>query len=90
MAIITWIIFGAIVGFVAELLVGGREGFGCLASIIIGMIGSFVGNTLVRLLQTGSFDVTGVASFDPLNIIVSVVGAIIFVALLRMARGGRD
>lgn len=89
MALLTWIIFGAIVGFLAELLIGGKEGFGCFTSIIIGMIGSFVGNTLVQYLQTGNFDVFGVASFDPLNVLVSVIGAIIFVALLRIARGSK-
>lgn len=86
MEILTWIIFGAIIGFLADLLVGG-EGLGCFASIFVGIIGSFVGNSLLHLVQTGNFNILATTSLSLGNIVVSVIGAILFVGFIRAVSG---
>jgi len=46
MGIVAWIIFGALVGWIASLLTGQAERRGCLANILIGMVGSLIGGLL--------------------------------------------
>lgn len=71
MGIISWIVLGAIAGFLANLVVGGREGI--LGTIILGIVGAVVGGWLAsEVFHKG--DVTGV---NVESIVISVIGAII-------------
>jgi len=85
MGIISWIVLGAIAGFIATLILGTREGI--LMTIILGIVGAVVGGFLA-----GAFlnlkDPTGI---NVETIVVSVIGAIIviFVANLLMGNGRR-
>jgi uncharacterized membrane protein YeaQ/YmgE (transglycosylase-associated protein family) len=82
MGILAWIVFGAIAGAIAAALMGERTG--CVMNIIVGIIGAFVGGMLVSLL--GGIPVTG---FNLYSMIVAVLGAIVFLAILRALRGRR-
>jgi uncharacterized membrane protein YeaQ/YmgE (transglycosylase-associated protein family) len=77
MGIITWIVLGAIAGFLANMLVGGREGL--IGTIVLGIVGAVVGGWLA-----GTFlklkDPTGI---NVESIVVSVIGAIIVLFLYR-------
>ena len=53
MGIISWIIFGALAGWVASAVIGGGGRRGCLSNVIIGVLGAFIGGFLVEWL-TGS------------------------------------
>lgn len=83
--IISLIIIGLIAGAVARLLVPGRQHIGILATILLGIVGSFIGGFLGYLIfhkdaQNGFF--------QPSGIIGSIIGAVI--ALLIYTRmGGR-
>ena len=71
MGILSWIVLGAISGFLANLVVGGREGV--IGTIILGIVGAVVGGYLAQaILHKG--DVTGV---NVESIVISVVGAIV-------------
>jgi len=48
--IVTWIIFGAIVGVVARFLMPGPDPMGWVGTIVLGIIGSFVGWRAVAAL----------------------------------------
>jgi len=68
MGIIAWIVLGAIVGFITNLIMGGSEGV--IATIILGIVGALVGVTWpARVL--GVADVTGV---NVESIVVAVIG----------------
>jgi uncharacterized membrane protein YeaQ/YmgE (transglycosylase-associated protein family) len=83
MGILSWIVLGAIAGFLANLLVGGREGV--IGTIILGIIGAVVGGYLAQaVLHKG--DVTGV---NIESIVIAVVGAIIVLFVWRALRGSR-
>lgn len=84
-AIITWIIFGAIVGAVARFLMPGRDPMGWVATIILGIVGSFVGGWLGQLLFAGN------ASLPPPSAgwIGSIIGAIVVLAIYRYSQGRR-
>jgi Predicted membrane protein len=81
--IISLIVVGLIAGAVARLLVPGRQNIGILATIVLGIVGSFIGGFLGYLIfhkdaQSGFF--------QPSGIIGSIIGAII--ALLIYLRMG--
>jgi uncharacterized membrane protein YeaQ/YmgE (transglycosylase-associated protein family) len=83
MGLILFLIVGLIAGFVARWLVPGPDTMGWLGTMILGVIGSFVGGTLAALLFGGTLDVT------PAGLIGSVVGAIIVLLIWRAMGGER-
>jgi uncharacterized membrane protein YeaQ/YmgE (transglycosylase-associated protein family) len=82
MGIIVFLIVGLIAGFIARALVPGPDPMGWLGTMILGIVGSFVGGTLAALVFGGTLEVS--AS----GIIGSIVGAVI-VLLIWRAMGGR-
>ncbi|MET8426176.1 GlsB/YeaQ/YmgE family stress response membrane protein [Nocardia sp. NPDC059091] len=50
MGIITMIIIGLIAGAIARLLVPGKEDFGIIWTVVLGIIGGYVGGTLGSLV----------------------------------------
>ena len=81
--IVTWIIFGGIVGLIARFLLPGRDSMSLVATIVLGIIGSFVGGFLAQLLFNGN------ASIPPPTAgwIGSIIGAIIALMVYRATQG---
>jgi uncharacterized membrane protein YeaQ/YmgE (transglycosylase-associated protein family) len=80
--IIWWIIVGLIVGALARLLLPGRDPMGWLATIILGIAGSFLGGFISSLIwkpASGSY-------FQPAGILLSLVGAILLLLVWRKLR----
>jgi uncharacterized membrane protein YeaQ/YmgE (transglycosylase-associated protein family) len=75
--IIAWIVLGAIAGFITNLIMGGTGGV--LTTILLGIVGAVVGGFLAGNVL-GVADVTGI---NLESIIVSVIGAVIVVAVYR-------
>lgn len=84
MGIISWLLVGLLAGWIANMIMSSGAG-GLLADIAIGVIGALVGGFLAGILFGGEF-VTG---FNPVTIIVSIVGAIVVIALYRLLTGQR-
>ncbi len=83
MGIVSWIVLGAIAGFLANLVVGGREGI--LGTILLGIVGAIVGGWLAsEVFHKG--DVTGV---NVESIVISVLGAIIVLVVWTTATRNR-
>jgi uncharacterized membrane protein YeaQ/YmgE (transglycosylase-associated protein family) len=82
MGIIVFLIVGLIAGFIARALVPGPDPMGWLGTMILGIVGSFVGGTLAALVFGGTLELS--AS----GIIGSIIGAIIVLVIWR-AMGGR-
>jgi uncharacterized membrane protein YeaQ/YmgE (transglycosylase-associated protein family) len=83
MGIIAWIVLGAIAGFITNLIMGGREGV--IGTIILGIIGAVVGGYIAGSVLKVA-DVTGI---NVESIVVSVIGAILVVAVYRAVTGRR-
>ncbi|HEY5495187.1 MAG TPA: GlsB/YeaQ/YmgE family stress response membrane protein [Candidatus Limnocylindrales bacterium] len=77
MAIISWIVLGAIAGFLANMIVGGSEGV--IGTIILGIIGAVVGGYLAQAIFHKG-DVTGV---NIESIVIAVLGAIVVLFVWR-------
>ncbi len=73
-AIFMWLIFGLIVGLIARLIVPGQQPMGWLATIVLGVIGSFAGGFLTYIFSGGEM-------LQPATLIMSILGAIIVLVL---------
>jgi uncharacterized membrane protein YeaQ/YmgE (transglycosylase-associated protein family) len=85
MTLLTWVVVGAIAGFLASLITGSREGL--VMMVILGIVGAVVGGWVAGdVLKIAN--VTGV---NTTSIIVAVVGAVIVIFVvgsLGSSRGG--
>jgi uncharacterized membrane protein YeaQ/YmgE (transglycosylase-associated protein family) len=79
--IVLLIIVGLIVGLLARLFVPGRDNIGILGTILLGIVGSFVGGFLWSLIE---FHKLEVHRFHAVGIIGSVIGAIVVLLILRV------
>lgn len=77
MGIASWVIFGAIAGWMATRLLHG-EGRGCLTNMVIGVGGAILGGAVYTLIRGEDF----VFHFNLPSLIVAVVGAIALIAIL--------
>lgn len=80
--VVVWVFFGAVAGWVASKIMGEREG--CAMNIVIGVIGAFIGGSVVRFLTGNPFSVE--AGFHPISFVVAVIGAVILLAIVRALR----
>jgi uncharacterized membrane protein YeaQ/YmgE (transglycosylase-associated protein family) len=76
MNILAWIILGLIAGAIAKAIYPGSQGGGILSTMILGIVGAFVGGSLFSLVSTGSLSLVG-ASLSIQGIVVAVLGAIV-------------
>ena len=83
--IITIIVVGLIAGLLARLVVPGRQNLSIAMTIVLGIIGSFVGGFLGYLLFHKDADD---GFLQPAGLIGSIIGAII-VLLIWIRVGGR-
>jgi uncharacterized membrane protein YeaQ/YmgE (transglycosylase-associated protein family) len=88
--IISLIIIGAIAGFIARALVPGKDPMGIGATILLGIVGSFIGGFLGWALFGKDMNE---GALQPSGIIGSILGAIIALLIYRAATrrgvGGR-
>lgn len=77
--LIAWIVVGIVAGWVAGTLTRG-SGFGCFTNVVIGLLGAFIGQLVLELLDfRGSVGFLG-------SIAVATLGAVILVAIANLAR----
>ena len=87
--IIILILIGLVAGAVARLVVPGRDPMGILGTILLGIVGSFVGGFIWNLIQ---YHRLAPHRFHLAGIIGSILGAILVLVILRltgMERGRR-
>jgi uncharacterized membrane protein YeaQ/YmgE (transglycosylase-associated protein family) len=80
--IIGMILIGIVAGYLARLLVPGRDPLSFLQTVLLGIIGSFVGGFLGYLIFDRDLDEGG---FQPSGIIGSIIGAIIVLLIYNAA-----
>ncbi|ALE74110.1 MULTISPECIES: GlsB/YeaQ/YmgE family stress response membrane protein [unclassified Pseudonocardia] len=78
--ILGWIVLGLVAGFIARAVVPGKDDIGILRTILLGIVGSFVGGALASIF-------TGFSSFSPSSWIGSIIGAIIVLVVYNQITG---
>ena len=84
MGIISWLVVGAIAGYLAGLLVKGDESLGVIGHIVLGIIGALIGGFLAGIISGGTDYTTGIYIT---TIIVATIGAVVAVVGYNMIRG---
>ena len=85
MGIVAWIFFGLIAGIIAKLLMPGRDPGGCIITMLLGILGAFVGGVIFELL-TGR---PQAMRFDFGSLFVAIIGAVVVLLLYRLIVGRR-
>ena len=77
MGIVSWIIFGALAGWVASLIAGTNRRQGCLGNILVGILGAMLGGLLLSLLAGQRVDF----GWNLRSFAVAVLGAVLLLAV---------
>ena len=77
-SIIVWIIFGALAGWIASLIMNTNRQQGAIGNIAVGIVGALLGGTIVQ-----AFGGAGVSGFNVSSLIVAVFGSIILLAVVK-------
>mgnify|MGYP000996410570 CR=1 FL=1 len=78
MGIISWIVIGALAGWIASIITGNNKQMGAGLNILVGIVGGFIGGIVMNLLG-GS----GVTGFNLWSLLVATVGAVILLLIVN-------
>lgn len=78
MTILVWLVFGLIVGAIAKLLMPGRDPGGFIVTILVGVVGSFIGGAISYALWGAR------GPYEPSGWIMSIIGAIVLLLVYRL------
>ncbi len=79
MGIILWIIFGAIAGWIASLIMNTDGQQGPVLNIIIGIVGALIGGWVMSALGS-----TGVSGFNLYSLLIAILGSVILIAIVKL------
>lgn len=79
MEFLVWIVFGALAGWIASMIMNTNGQQGLILDIVVGIVGAFLGGWLMNLLGEG-----GVSGFNLYSLVVSIVGAVVLLALVKL------
>ena len=85
---LTWIIVilaGALIGWIASMVMGTNAQMGAIANIVVGLVGAVIGRFVAQLIniapQGTNFSIGG--------LIFGVIGACILIGILKLVMGGK-
>jgi uncharacterized membrane protein YeaQ/YmgE (transglycosylase-associated protein family) len=81
MGIILWIVFGALVGWIASLIMKTDAQQGTVLNIVVGIIGAVIGGFIMSLLGE-----SGVGGFNLYSFLVALLGACVLIVIVRTFR----
>ena len=81
MGILSWIIFGGLVGWAATLITGHNKDTGLIENIVIGLVGAALGG----FVASEFFDVS-IRRFSIQGFVIAILGASVLLALFRGIR----
>ena len=81
MGILSWIVFGALAGYLAKLIMPGRDPGGFIVTILLGIGGAVVGGAIGTTLGLGE-----VSGFDLGSFAIAVGGAIVLLLIYRFIK----
>ncbi len=84
---ILWLLFGALVGWLASLVMRTDAQQGALLNIVVGIVGAFLGGFIFSLLGIGGSNINN-SDFSLSSLIVSFIGAVILLAIVNLFRRG--
>jgi uncharacterized membrane protein YeaQ/YmgE (transglycosylase-associated protein family) len=81
MHIIGWAVLGLVAGALAKLIYPGSQGGGLIATMVLGIVGAFLGGTIYTLITTGKFALTAVSGALIPSLVFAVLGSMVAIFL---------
>ena len=81
MGILLWIVFGALVGWIASLVMKTDAEQGAVLNIVVGILGAVIGGWLMS-----AFGERGVSEFNLYSFLVALLGACVLIAIVKALR----
>ena len=82
MHVIWSVIVGFVVGWIARAVLPGADHMGLIATTVVGIVGSVIGGLIGCVISKPAAG----ARFHPAGFIMSIVGAVVLLLLLRLVR----
>jgi uncharacterized membrane protein YeaQ/YmgE (transglycosylase-associated protein family) len=82
MNIIVWIIFGALAGWIASIIMKKNRKMGAIANVLVGIAGAFIGGYIMDF-----FGAEGVTGFNFYSLFVAILGAVVLLWALGLLFG---
>lgn len=84
MGLLTWLIFGAIAGWIASMIMKENSGMGAVANIVVGIIGAGIGGFIASLLGLGTVD-----GFNFYSLLIAIGGACVLLFIIGLFQKSR-
>ena len=81
MGIILWIVFGALVGWIASMIMNTNAQQGAILNIVVGIVGAIIGGWVMSY-----FGETSVTGFNFYSFLVALLGACILIGIVKLLR----
>lgn len=79
MGLITWIIFGALAGWIASIIMKKNHNMGALANIVVGVIGAGLGGWIATFFGWGT-----VSGFNLYSLLIAIAGACLLLFIVGL------
>ena len=79
MGFLSWIVFGALAGWLASMVTGNNKEMGLLSNIVVGIVGASIGGFIFN-----QFGASGVQGFNIQSLLVAIVGAVVLLFILNL------
>lgn len=84
MGFLSWIIVGALAGWIASMIMKTDASMGALANIVVGIIGALIGGWVVGLFGINVMD--GALRIE--STLTAILGSVILLAIVKAVRRG--
>jgi uncharacterized membrane protein YeaQ/YmgE (transglycosylase-associated protein family) len=82
-----WLIFGALVGWLASIVMRTDAQQGTLMNIVVGVVGAFLGGLIFSMAGLGGANIND-SAFNLSSLVVSFIGAVVLLGIINLARRG--
>ncbi len=79
--IVTWIVLGALAGWVASMITNTNARVSGFTNVVVGIIGAFIGGLILQMLGVST---TG--GFNLASLLTAILGAVILLSLVKAFR----
>jgi uncharacterized membrane protein YeaQ/YmgE (transglycosylase-associated protein family) len=86
--LIIWLVVGGIIGWIASMIMRTNAEQGWVMNVVVGIVGAFLGGLIFRLLPGSSANIND-GNFSIWSLLVSLLGAVILLAIVNFFRRGR-
>lgn len=81
MNFLVWIVFGALAGWIASIIMNKNKQMGAIANIVVGIVGAFIGGFIMDFI--GVEVETG---FNLPSLLVAILGAVVLLFIVGLIR----